>query len=188
VWFGYDPADIGNALPSVEYAPQPNWPTAALNQPTRRLFGVVTWGSGGGRQTVEVDVSEGVGVTVPTSTCEVYVYSETIFLTPNGEEVDPLLEQQDWSVMVHAAPGRAAKEARRTRQVVQPLNVPSLFLPPNDPPSRPRLAVEARSIVEAELDAAKAVELASGRELSSMERSFLSVARRMLGSAGKAVR
>ena len=170
VWLGYDPAAKGNNLPQTQYAPQPDWPLSAQNQATRRLFATIEWGAAGGRQVVEVDVSEGVGVTVPTATCEVYVYSETIALTVNGEAVDPAIEVQDWSVMVHAAPGRAAREARRTRQVVQPLVVPDFILPPNTPPSRPR-------------EVFATIDEINGRQLSLSEQSFVAYARRVLETA-----
>lgn len=146
VWLGYDAAEQGNRLP-ITFQPFPDWPTPVLNQATRRLFAVIAWGSGGGKQFVEVDVAEGCGVTVPTATCEVYVYSETTRTTPVGDEIDPLIEEQPWSVYVHAAPGRAATGARRTRQVVSPQGVPAELLPPNPAPSRPREEAFARAVI-----------------------------------------
>lgn len=119
VWFGYDPAEAANNVQPT-FDPAPSWPASAAAQPTRRIFGVVKWGVGGGQQYVELDVSEGVGVTIPTNVCEAYAYSESTNLTQDGREVDQDIEPQPWTVHVHAAPGRAAKEARRTRQVVQP--------------------------------------------------------------------
>jgi len=119
VWFGYDPAEAANNVQPT-FDPVPSWPASAVAQPTRRIFGVVKWGIGGGQQYVEIDVSEGVGVTIPTSVCEAYAYSENTPLTQDGRAVDQAIEPQPWTVHVHAAPGRAAKEARRTRQVVQP--------------------------------------------------------------------
>lgn len=147
VWLGYDPMQ-GNAVP-VEFSPSPTWPASAVDQPTRRIFAVITWGAGGGQKYVEIDVSEGVGVTVPTATCEVYAYSENVNTTQTGAEIDPAIQPQPtWSVSVHAAPGRTSKEGRRTRQIVQPIQIPAEFLPPNDPPSRPREGIAARTSID----------------------------------------
>lgn len=145
VWFGYDP-QAGNAVP-VEFSPSPSWPASAADQPTRRIFAVVTWGAGGGQQYVEIDAHEGVGVTIPTATCEVYAYSEQTSLDQLGTASDPaIVVQPTWTVSVHAAPGRSSKEGKRTRQVVQPIAIPAEFLPPNDPPNRPREALAFKAL------------------------------------------
>jgi hypothetical protein len=154
VWVGYDP-QAGNAVPTA-FTPSPIWPASAADQPTRRLFALIKWGAAGGQQYVEIDVSEGCGVVVPSSVCEVYLFSEQTNLITAGTEPEPgVVEQPTWSVSVHAAPGRTAIESRRTRQVVQPLQVPSIFLPPNPAPIRPRDPIlEARTFTADTIDPA----------------------------------
>lgn len=144
VWLGYDPMS-GNSVQTT-FTPSPSWPASAQDQPTRRIFGLIKWGAGGGQQYVECDVGEGCGVVVPCATCEVYAYSEQTALIVNGKEVDPAIQSQPtWSLSVHASPGRTAINARRTRQVVQPAIVPADVLPPNPVPRRPSATLAARA-------------------------------------------
>ena len=119
VWASYDAADLDNNVQPT-FVGSPDWPASQVSAPTRRIFVVVKWGTGGGQNFVEFDVSEGVGVTVPTNVVEVYAYSESTNLDQTGLAVDPQITAKPWTIMVHASPGRAAKESRRTRQVVQP--------------------------------------------------------------------
>jgi hypothetical protein len=175
VWVGYD-AGQGNSVPVV-YSPSPIWPASAADQPTRRLFALIKWGAAGGQQYAEIDVSEGCGLVVPCATCEVYLYSEQTAVQAgiNSVEIDPAIQPQPtWTVNVHAAPGRTAVNARRTRQVVDPFLVPASAFPPNPIPRRPREAVEARALI----DDARGIDPAALRSWTKIARSLIEGSKR----------